>query len=194
MANKTNPFDEIRMKSAGQVRSATWYRDQVKNIGKTRFNPQSLSQNRELNVKRLYPGGLYLFSYDPKTKNQLPYYDTLPLVYPFRMLPNGFLGYNLHYLPYALRFKVMGVLLDVRYSRLPEVKKELMAYGILNQLEVGPYFKPCIKRYLNSQVRSNFILIPEEDWLTASMLPIEQFQKAGSQKVWYDSRKTINAA
>jgi hypothetical protein len=39
-------------------------------------------------------GGLYFFVYDPKTKNDLPYYDRFPLVIPLKRTPDGFIGLN----------------------------------------------------------------------------------------------------
>lgn len=169
-----------------------WYRDQIKKLGDDRFDPKRLMQNRHLRSDRIYPGGLYIYAYDPKTKDSLPYYDTFPLTFIYKSTKDGFMGYNLHYLPYVLRFQLMGSLLDIHLSNDPEVKKALRSYGLLSQLDAGKLFQPCIKRYLSGHVRSKFIMIPQEDWVTAAMLPIEQFQKASNQKVWYDSRRMIS--
>jgi len=198
MANKgVNPFKEIRIKAGDQARSIAWYRSQIKKVGDTRFKPSELVSNRELRTRKLdtfrgSPFGLYFFYYDPKFKNELPYYDTFPLVYPFRYAENGFYGYNLHYLPPSLRFKLMGALIDIRIgSPNDEERQTLQSVGLLNQEEVNAYFAPCIKRYLNTHVRSTFIRIPDEDWVAASMLPVQNFQKASDAKVWSDSRKII---
>src|SRR5690348_3007714 len=67
----------------------------------------------------LYPvgGAMYLFRYNPKTKETLPYYDTFPLVIPVKLLPDGFHGLNLHYLPPMLRAKLMMALMDNYMSK-----------------------------------------------------------------------------
>lgn len=168
-----------------------WYREQIKKLGSEKLEQNALLKNRVLRADRIYPGGLYLYSYDPKTKDSLPYYDTFPLVFIYKPTKDGFMGYNIHYLPYNLRFQLMGSLLDIHLSNDPEIKKAIRSYGLLSQMDVGKLFQPCVKRYLSSHVRSKFLLVPREDWVTASMLPIEQFQKASRHKVWYDSRKKI---
>ena len=43
-------------------------------------------------------GKMYFYSYNPKWKDQLPWYDTFPLVFPIERYPDGFLGLNFHYL------------------------------------------------------------------------------------------------
>ena len=47
---------------------------------------------------RFQVGGMYYFYYDPKTKDDLPYYDRFPLVIPIENYKDGFLGLNLHYI------------------------------------------------------------------------------------------------
>jgi hypothetical protein len=85
-----------------------WFRDTAK---KTRSVTEGkLLQSREALTNRLEVGKMFLFSYDPKTKADLPYYDTFPLIFPIKKLPDGFLGLNLHYLPYILRAKLMDLL------------------------------------------------------------------------------------
>jgi hypothetical protein len=51
--------------------------------------------------------------------------------------------------------------------------------------------QPCVKEYLVDHVRSQFRKIEAEDWMTAMMLPVEQFKKATTTKVWADSRKKL---
>ena len=53
------------------------------------------SQNRPV----VTPGEMYMFYYDAKHKDTLPYWDRFPLVFPFSKVKDGFLGLNLHYLP-----------------------------------------------------------------------------------------------
>lgn len=187
MATTNNPFDKLRFTGKDQEASIGWYRRKISELGKSTYTPGSLMNNRDLLSRRLYPGGLYLFYYDPKFKESLPYYDTFPLVYPYRMLKGGFMGYNLHYLPPVMRFKVMGTLLNIQYSTEREEKKLAYSYGVLNANDVQKYFEPCIKHYLNSHVMSRFLNIPSEDWLSAAVLPTERFVKASSSKVWKDT-------
>src|SRR5690606_41052373 len=45
------------------------------------------------------PGRFYLYKYDPKTKEQMPYYDAMPLVLITDVTPDGWYGINFHYMP-----------------------------------------------------------------------------------------------
>ena len=58
-------------------------------------------------------GEMYMFSYDPKYKDVLPYYDMYPLVIPIEMYADGFLGLNLHYLPPLARARLLDSLKKV---------------------------------------------------------------------------------
>ena len=51
--------------------------------------------------------------------------------------------------------------------------------------------KPAIKKYLWSQVRSNFLRIDADEMALACYLPVAQFQKASIGKVFADSRRRI---
>ena len=57
-------------------------------------------------------GGFYLYQYDPKWKDKLPWYDIYPLVFPFDYA-GGFYGINVHYLPPNARTDLMLRLLEL---------------------------------------------------------------------------------
>jgi hypothetical protein len=192
MATKVeNPFERLRYTGKDVEASADWFREKIKDAGRAAFKPQNLVASEDLIRRRVRVGSLYLFLYDPKTKNQLPYYDTFPLVYPYRKTEQGFIGYNLHYLPPMLRFKVMGTLLNVQQYGTREEKRIAYSYGVLAANEADKYFSPCIRQYLSSHMRSNFVLIPPEDWLAAALLPTERFVKASSAKIWKETMDKI---
>ena len=92
-------------------------------------------------------GGLYYFFYDPKTKNELPYYDRFPLVMPLKREYDGFIGLNLHYLPIVWRIRFMKKLWPLAvYNDEDEVKRIRITYPILDSSSRFREFKPCIKR------------------------------------------------
>lgn len=190
MAKKENPFDKLRFSKRDQDKSVDWFRNQVKTLAGG-FTPERLMASRELITSKLVPGSLYMYYYDPKHKDTLPYYDTFPLVYPYRKTTDGFMGYNLHYLPPVLRFKVMGALINVSSSTESDSKRLAYSYGVLNSSEVNKYFAPCIKRYLSAHVMSRFLEIPEDAWLSAALLPTERFVNGSKQTAWKD---TVNRA
>ena len=166
-------FDEISKLRKSGKEPYQWYRNRIKELG----TPSQAQLIRDGKITgRVNFGALNMFIYDPKLKNKLPYYDTFPLVLPIENYRDGFLGINFHYLPYALRARLLSRLdPNANYSALKNVR----------------LVKPTLKRYLNSNVRSRFRKLEEEDFMTAIMLPVQRFKKASVNKVWSDSRKVI---
>jgi hypothetical protein len=183
-----NIFQTINMKTGDDRKSYQWYRDQVRNLGSGLSGTQLL-RNEKLS-SRIVPGNMYLFMYDPKHKEILPYYDTVPLVLPFKSVPEGFLGINLHYLPYLARFKLLGELSKLTLDkRVDEKTKIQISWQILNSSSKYLAATACVKHYLNDHLRSRFLKINYNDWITASMLPVENFKKAKKDHVWRETKK-----
>jgi E3 ubiquitin-protein ligase DOA10 len=133
-----------------------------------------------------------MYFYDPKTKDDLPYYDRFPLIFVAEKYKDGFLGLNLHYLPPIFRARLMDALYKIeRNDSVRDSKKLKMTYNLMKSAAQFRYFKPCVKRYLYSQIKSRFLYIPYEDWDIALFLPTERFKKAKKQKVWEDSKRII---
>jgi hypothetical protein len=137
-------------------------------------------------------GKMYMFSYDPKHKDILPYYDNYPLVFPVEYYGDSFLGINLHYLPPMLRAKLM----DALYSTLNNKKYNkttqlVLSYNILKSASKFKYFEPCLKKYLFSHVRSPFVYIAPNEWNIAMMLPTERFVGASKSQVFKDSTSMV---
>lgn len=135
---------------------------------------------------------MYLYMYDPKTKDRLPYYDTFPLVLPFEDAKGGFYGLNLHYLPYGLRFELLEQLKRTKNTRTIGKDTELqLSWNLLKSASRFPAVQPTVKRYLYAQIRSRLLRINPQDWSTAAALPVEQFEGASKQTVFNRSRKSI---
>lgn len=183
-----SPFERVRIDAAGQRRSMTWYRNQVQRLQDlNRGVNRELTRGRDLR-NNVFIGDLYLFRYDPKHKATLPYYDTLPLVMPFNRAEGGFLGINLHYLPYGMRFKVMGALLDQVTNVSDPYARAKISYAILNNASRFPGVQHCVKHYLINHVQGRFLQIPNDEWLAAAMMPIEQFHGAPKSRVFQNAR------
>ena len=90
-------FDDILLKGirTGQAPGKTaqareWYRTQAKAITRTQRNRsqgdkliKELKSDKERRQdSRFMMGNMYLFAYDPKHKDTLPYYDRFPLIFP----------------------------------------------------------------------------------------------------------------
>jgi hypothetical protein len=158
------------------------------------INPNSLiTKNTELNRSTVKPGSMYLYNYDPKMKDELPYYDRFPLVFPFKADSDGFLGMNLHYLPPMYRARLMDALYPlVTNQKFDETTRIKASYSLLNSSSKYKYFVPCIKKYLYSQLKSRFLLIPANEWDIALFLPLQRFTKKNANYVYRDTREMIN--
>lgn len=176
----------------GTDEARDWYRELALSIRSVKVE-NIIRQNQQYNRMQIKPGFLYLFNYDPKTKEDLPYYDRFPLVFPFEKTEDGFLGLNLHYIPPIYRARLMDNLYGlVNNERYDETTKLRMSYRMLNSAARYKYFKPCVKRYLSSHVRSKFLQIPANEWDIALFLPLERFTKKSKSTVYRDSRIIIN--
>lgn len=171
----------------------TWYRDTAKSFKKISETTLMKDGNKRLRTQ-LAVGSCYMFYYDAKHKETLPFWDRFPLVFPFSKVDDGFLGINLHYLPHIYRAKLMDALYETTTTKslTPNTKLDL-SYKILSSASKFEYFKPCVKRYLRSQFRSRFLYIQPDEWDIALFLPLERFQGATKQKVWAESKKLIGA-
>ena len=144
---------------------------------------------RPTDRQKFLMGGLYYFVYDPKGKNDLPYYDRFPLVLPLKRQSDGFIGLNIHYLPLRYRLIFMKKLLNFAiYNDEDEIKRIRITYPMLDASSRLKEFKPCIKHYLTNHVNSQFMKVNPEDWQAAIFLPIENFVGATKEQVFRDSR------
>jgi len=189
-------FDDLLLKGvrAGEVPARTassreWFRNQAR---RTSARPMSITKDRDRIRGRSTIGKMYFFFYDPKTKADLPYYDTFPLIFKVANTQGGFYGINLHYLPYKLRARLMDALYEItNNNKYDESTKLRLSYDLLKGASKYRFFKPTFKKYLNSNVRSRFVEINASEWDIALFLPVERFEKASKSTVWADSRKMI---
>lgn len=171
--------------------SRAWFQQKIKNLRS--INREALMKEEPLKqVSTEVVGGMYMFFYDPKHKETLPYYDTFPLVVVVGPAEGGFLGLNLHYLPPILRAKMLDGLMEITTNnKFNDSTRFKMTYELLARASKFKYYKPCLKHYLNKQVKSKFALVPAPEWEIATFLPTAQFRKANSKKVYADSKKMI---
>lgn len=173
-------------------KSKTWFDQQVLLITRQRITPQKLfSQTTRLKTT-VMPGKMYMFTYDAKHKDTLPYWDRFPLVLPFSKTPNGFYGINLHYLPYQLRAKLLDKLMVfANNDKLDATTRLKYSWQMVDGAAKFAPIKPCVKQYLNEQIQSPFLQVDSNDWATALMLPVERFVGAQKEQVWRDSISKI---
>ena len=179
--------------SAKSKKAVEWFKDIVNKTRAAAFTTSSarnkIIKDRNIGqVKLLKIGRLYLFQYDAKMKETLPYWDVWPLIFPFDYAPNGFYGINLHYLAPNARTELMIRLIKAQGGggNMTEDYKLKLSYDIITRFKPA---KPCIKRYLFGQVQGKGLYgISGEDWSYAASLPLQKFRGASENTVWGDSK------
>ena len=195
----TGVFSEIITKGVrtGQIPARTtaareWYRNTARQHGSRINENRFVNSDAERLTSLPRVGSMYMYLYDAKTQDTLPYWDKFPLIFPFRVQADRFWGINLHYLPLPLRAKLMDGLYDtVNNKRYDESTKLRISYQLLNSASQYRMFKPCVKQYLVGQMKSKFVYIYPSEWDIAIFLPLERFQKATKTQVWGESKKQI---
>lgn len=185
-------FDRIQRQARAQGIEGTsrasreWFRKKAREI---RSTPNKVLESGDKTVSKPSIGNMYFYFYDAKTKEILPYWDRFPLTIVIDVYNDGFLGLNLHYLPPKAR----GVLLDklLQYAnndKLDRTTKLKLSYNLLKNASNLKEFRPTIKRYLISQLKSQMLEVHPENWLPSVFLPVARFQKASNTTVWSDSK------
>ena len=192
----TQLFTEILQKAVDPAQATNsanlWLREQAQSIRTVNNPKQLLTKQTDRMVTAITVGRMYLFMYDPKMKDELPYYDRFPLIFPFRRVQGGFYGINMHYLPHMMRAKLMDNLYALANNKNYDDSTKLrLSYQLLHKAAKFRYFAPCVKHYLNSQVKTRFLWVPADQWETALFLPLERFVGATKQQVWRDSRRMV---
>jgi len=172
--------------------SMKWLKNKIEEIRSPSSIPKNISREAFRTDRKFLLGRLYCFYYDPKTKDNLPYYDKFPMVLALEKYPDGFLGLNLHYLPYKYRVAFLTKLMDyATLDRNNDVMRIRVSYDILNASKRFKEFRPCLKRYLTSHIRSKILAIEPHEFEVASFLPLQQFKGAQPKEVWEDSVNEI---
>lgn len=171
-----------------------WFRNtasQVKSVNRQRLLNDPDNQTTDISEESI--GRMYSFFYDPKHKKTLPYYDMFPLVIVIGPKGNdGFLGMNLHYLPPVLRARLMDNLYQtLNNKKFDSTTKLQINYELLNGASRFKYFKPCVKHYLFTHVKSKYLQIEPKYWDIALMLPTEKFVKEEASDIWNISRSKV---
>ena len=182
--------EAFRKGITARTKEATaWFQKKVKALG-----PQTkaiLSDDRLKAQGGAHPGDMVMYTYDPKLKKTLPYYDTFPLTIVVGPAKDGFYGINLHYLPPKIRAIFLDKLNDVASNqKFNKTTRFKITYQLLKATKNYKYFKPCFKHYLTKGVTSKIMKVNAAEWNIAIFLQTSAFKKASEGKVWADSRRS----
>lgn len=164
-----------------------WFAKNVKKLGK--LGPNVLKDDR-LKKTRIRAGDMVMYTYDPKLKKTLPYYDTFPLAIIVGKAPGGFHALNLHYLPPKVRAIFLDKLNDVTNNqKFDDSTKFKITYKLLQSTKNYKYFAPCYKHYLTPNVTSSVMKVNAAEWNIAIFLQTAAFRKKSQRYIWGQSRR-----
>ena len=201
MDNKLDYKFEYKFTLHNTFDAILWFKEQVKSL-RVNTDP-NLKKQREKDKKEILSapknqidtferGKMYLFHYDPKSRKELPYYDTYPLILLTGIHRNGFSGLNLHYIPVEPRMILLSNLIQKSVFKDGELNRLNIKYENLNNVQEFQFFQPCFKQYCTSNIKSTIKLIEPQDWAFAASLPIESFKKKTKKQVWSESMKSLD--
>ena len=166
----------------------TWFQKKVMALGP--LGKAVLKDDRLKAQAGAHTSDMVMYTYDPKLKKTLPYYDTFPLTIVVGPAKDGFYGINLHYLPPKVRAIFLDKLNDTASNqKFNATTRFKITYKLLMATKNYKYFKPCFKHYLTKNVTSNIMKVNAAEWNIAIFLQTAKFKKASIGKVWADSRK-----
>lgn len=188
-------LDQVRNDPKYSVaRSTDWFRKTINDLGGNSPSAKQdlLKTTKEKQVTRVLPGTMYIFKYDPKTKKDLPYYDTWPCTLMFGLTQTGMIGINWHYLPIPIRAKLFDkIFMIAKVYRNNQQQCKRITWNFLNSVSKFPEVRPAVKQYLYSHLQSKLIRVDIDDWKTALLLPIDSFAKKSQAYVARDSGQKI---
>ena len=178
-----------RQLQARSKEANAWFANNVKKLG-TIGSGKMLGDDRLRKQSGASPGDMVMYTYNPKLKATLPYYDTFPLTIVVGPAKDGFYGINLHYLPPKVRAIFLDKLNDVASNqKFNATTRFKITYKLLMATKSYKYFKPCFKHYLSANVTSNIIKVNAAEWNIAIFLQTANFKKASVGTVWADSKR-----
>ena len=183
---RSNYIQSVLKAAGNRPQSVQWFRNKIKEFGEP--SSTQLIRDGDRTIAPTF-GLLNMFFYSPKLKDKLPYYDTFPLVLPIEEYSNGFLGINLHYLSMPIRIRLLDRLVD--YSNNDKFDKSTELRVDYSRLKKIDLIKPCLKRYLASNVRSKFRKVEADEFMVATLLPVQRFKKQSDSHIFAKSRGMI---
>ena len=199
-------FKEIQLLKPPELQerkkeSLDWFRENLRTIKSYSKPDKVLNQSgQDIIPTEMIVGEMYMYMYDAKHKETLPYYDRFPIIFMLERYKTGFLGLNLHYLHPKLR---VG-LLENLYAYSNDFDNESIAddsvrlglrYQALATASNLRVARPCVKQYLFTHLDSKIVNVPPSQWDFVPLLPLSKFTSAtgsiNTNTVYRKSRETI---
>jgi hypothetical protein len=125
-------------------------------------------------------GKMFMFRYDPLTKEKLPQWDEFPLVIPTTVTGDGFTAINFHWLGPGERISILdGLTIFLNNDKYDDSTRFNLSYDLLKNMSRFSSISRCMRRYLYDQMISPMIYIEPNNWETACFLPVQNIRSGG---------------
>lgn len=171
--------------------SREWFIRKIRGISSV--SPSKILNDDSLKTRgKPLIGRMFMFLYDPKYKETLPYYDRFPLILMVGPAKKGFYGLNLHYLPPRQRAVFFDRLMDhMNNKKLDETTRFMLSYDMLNSTAKLRAYAPCFKHYLYEHVSSKTVEVLPNEWEIALFLPTDSFVGRKNTSIWQKTRTFV---
>lgn len=126
---------------------------------------------------QVVPGTMAFFKYKPETKSKNMWFDHNPLVLVYKIVPNGFIGYNIHFLNVAVKYQFIIKFKKILQSVDTPIERIRLADRILPLIESKSPWKDTVRRYKYKNIQSSVVLVHPDYWETAINLPLDKIVK-----------------
>ena len=168
--------------------SLDWFRKNLRTI-RLRQDEVARTQGETVRVSSMRIGEMFMYMYDAKYKDTLPWFDRFPCVILLEKSPKHFLGLNLHYIAPRFRARFLEELYALSTDdELEEGARFKLTYELLIAISELKYGIPCVKKYLWSHIDSRIQRVLPEHWDVVAMLPLQQFN-TNANTVYADSKR-----
>ncbi|AJT61155.1 DNA end protector during packaging [Vibrio phage phi-ST2] len=144
-----------------QRKSLAWFKKRVHDAIRSR------------KVQRPHKGNMYVFAYDAKHKDKLPYWDKFPCIICLGVEKGYMLGLNLHYIPPKDREKFLTILL--RYATTKTVSNTTRLSVDWGRVKNIKFSKHMVKLYILKRIKGSLEEVKPHDWYNVIHMPLQQF-------------------
>lgn len=177
------PGEAGTFKRTGFVRGKRKFPKDVQVMFDRLYKDVEIPKLKPSKITRARFGFPMMFKYSPKWSSILPYYDVLPMPILLAKYSDGFLGLNIHYLPWAKRLQLADRLVRSAKNKkritYPQIKR---AWASL-RLPMG-YSYLIIRRYLNSHIQSDVAVFTWETYRAAAVNIPGRWRKKSEKAVF----------
>jgi len=170
-------------KRSGFVRGKRKFPKDIQMMFDKLYEPNEITKLKPSKITRARFGFPLMFKYSPKWSSILPYYDVLPMPILLAKYSDGFLGLNIHYLPWAKRLQLADRIVRASKNKKRITYRQIKQAWKSLRLPMG-YSYLIIRRYLDSHIQSDVAVFTWETYRAAAVNIPGKWRKKSEKAVF----------